>query len=317
MLNFQVGNEKCDDGNLLNGDGWSDSWTVEASWVCSGGSLTSADVCTFCTSGFYQNDPLDPTVCVPHCGDGLRVSSELCDDGNTVGSDGCSFDCLSIDPNWVCDGGSATSADIWNECSIGFVPNDSVEPRFWVEVWGDGRRVGKEKCDDGNLINGDGCQNDCITMDENWICVGGNAYNKDKWSECPMGYTNNEDHSECVPEKISAEIEAASIASSTILGAGIVVNGLNSILGNSAPQASLNMVNAVQLLLLLPLIGAYLPKSVLDFIRSMNFSLFNFEFLSLEGNPETKDEISNISFKQDDTVLYLIGLKSGSWMINL
>jgi cysteine-rich repeat protein len=85
---------------------------VEASWVCSGGSLTSADVCTFCTSGFYQNDPLDPTVCVPHCGDGLRVSSELCDDGNTVGSDGCSFDCLSIDPNWVCDGGSATSADI-------------------------------------------------------------------------------------------------------------------------------------------------------------------------------------------------------------
>jgi hypothetical protein len=72
------------------------------------------------------------------------------------------------------------------------------------------------------------------------------------------------------------------------------------------------MMNAVQLLLLLPLIGAYLPKSVLDFIRSMNFSLFNFEFLSLEGNPETKDEISNISFKQDDTVLYLIGLKSGS-----
>lgn len=77
------------------------------------------------------------------------------------------------------------------------------------------------------------------------------------------------------------------------------------------------MINAVQLLLLLPLIGAYLPLSVVDFIRGMSVSLFDVEFLNLSENPETRDSVSGISFDQTDPYLYLIGLESGSSIINI
>jgi cysteine-rich repeat protein len=38
----------------------------------------------------YNCDANVPTVCVPICGDGLKVSREQCDDGNLNIGDGCS-----------------------------------------------------------------------------------------------------------------------------------------------------------------------------------------------------------------------------------
>jgi cysteine-rich repeat protein len=43
-----------------------------------------------------------PSACrtdctVPRCGDGILDAGEVCDDGNTVGGDGCSADCKSLD----------------------------------------------------------------------------------------------------------------------------------------------------------------------------------------------------------------------------
>ena len=44
---IRTGSEKWDDGNTVNGDGWSsDCLTIESSWVWTGGSLTSKDTCT-------------------------------------------------------------------------------------------------------------------------------------------------------------------------------------------------------------------------------------------------------------------------------
>lgn len=44
-LNF--GLVECDDGNLVNGDGCSDSCEIELDWTCTGGTPTSKDVCTY------------------------------------------------------------------------------------------------------------------------------------------------------------------------------------------------------------------------------------------------------------------------------
>jgi cysteine-rich repeat protein len=33
---------------------------------------------------------------VPACGDGILDGGEVCDDGNTVGGDGCAADCSSL-----------------------------------------------------------------------------------------------------------------------------------------------------------------------------------------------------------------------------
>ena len=45
-----------------------------------------------------------------YCGDGKRESYEECDDGNIINGDGCSSTC-QVEQNWVCTGGSPTTAD--------------------------------------------------------------------------------------------------------------------------------------------------------------------------------------------------------------
>ena len=47
------------------------------------------------------------------CGDGIRAATEACDDGNTVGGDGCSADCQKVE--------------------FGFKVGDML-PRNWVRV---------------------------------------------------------------------------------------------------------------------------------------------------------------------------------------
>jgi len=73
---IREGNESCDDGNLIPGDGCTPDCKAEP--VCTG------------TSG-----------CTSPCGDGLKLPSEECDDGNVKSGDGCSSDC-KLEPNWSC-----------------------------------------------------------------------------------------------------------------------------------------------------------------------------------------------------------------------
>ncbi|CAI2372118.1 unnamed protein product [Moneuplotes crassus] len=98
---FVISPEVCDDHNTNNGDGCkSDCTAMESNWACPGGSSTTKSVCTECTQGLYLNNPSNPTECVAECGDGYRVGSEACDDGNNIDSDGCSSDCNEIELAW-------------------------------------------------------------------------------------------------------------------------------------------------------------------------------------------------------------------------
>ncbi len=68
-------------------------------------------------------------VCVPAgCGNGVRETGELCDDGNNRDGDGCSARC---DSSELCGNGI-------KDTPLG------------------------EQCDDGNLADGDDCQHDCL-----------------------------------------------------------------------------------------------------------------------------------------------------------
>jgi len=53
--------EECDDSNILNGDGCSDTCQEETGYLCLGA----------------------PSVCTPVCGDGLIIGTEQCDDGDS------------------------------------------------------------------------------------------------------------------------------------------------------------------------------------------------------------------------------------------
>lgn len=108
--------EACDDGNMANGDGCSNMCTVETGWSCSG----------------------TTSICAPIavCGNGIVESGETCDDGNALNGDGCSNTC-----------------------------------KLEIAVCGNGIVESGEACDDGNMSNGDGCNNTC-TVQSGWSCTG-------------------------------------------------------------------------------------------------------------------------------------------------
>ena len=97
---LRAGSEVWDDGNTINGDGWSSSWaSIEDGFVWSGGSLTSRDTWTKWPSGYYPNNSKDQWV--SKWGDGLRVSPEYWDDGNTVSGDGWRNDWKLVETNYI------------------------------------------------------------------------------------------------------------------------------------------------------------------------------------------------------------------------
>lgn len=84
------------------------------------------------------------------CGDGMRSKSEACDDGNTKSGDGCSADCLGIEPGYACPPG---------------------KPCRMISRCGDGIVAASEVCDDGNRDDGDGCSSRC-KLELGYACDG-------------------------------------------------------------------------------------------------------------------------------------------------
>lgn len=185
--------ERCDDGDAAGGDGCSATCDVERGWACATAGLACAPIA---------------------CGDGVRaLGAEGCDDGNTTDGDGCSVAC-AVEPGWSCvdaavDGDGAPDSTCAASCGDGALAppvegcddantrdGDGCSAACAVELgWdcvgaaggasacaercGDGRIVGAEVCDDGNVepaagadLDPDGCQADCRAVDHGWRCEG-------------------------------------------------------------------------------------------------------------------------------------------------
>jgi cysteine-rich repeat protein len=111
------------------------------------------------------------------CGDGVVQSNEACDDGNQLSGDGCSAEC-SVEPQWSCAapgtpcvkslcGDGVVQAG--EECDDGKANSDayagcSRSCRLGPHC-GDGiLQTDFEQCDDGNQIDGDGCDSNCTIL---------------------------------------------------------------------------------------------------------------------------------------------------------
>lgn len=154
------------------------------------------------------------------CGNGVVEDGESCDDGNSVGGDGCSADCKAIEPGYVCyegkpceqvsgvcgngkvddgeacddgnqvsgDGCSADCKKVESGCKCperGGACTCSSE-----SICGNGVVEGDEMCDDGNTDDGDGCNADCMGIENGWECPpeGGKCYPKNGY--CGDGIVN-------------------------------------------------------------------------------------------------------------------------------
>jgi cysteine-rich repeat protein len=195
------GDETCDDGDDVNGDGCTSACLVEGGYSCTG----------------------EPSVCVPVCGDDTTIGDEECDDGNIVDDgNGCAGDCTRNDvcsddiiqtDFEDCDDGNTT--DDGNGCSASCVANNtcgnpSVEDAVEECDLGAGNNTGayggcnanctlapfcgdgeldatNEDCDDGNAFDdGNGCSATCQANND---C--GNSVLEDVFEECDLGVASN------------------------------------------------------------------------------------------------------------------------------
>lgn len=102
------------------------------------------------------------------CGNGVRETTEACDDGNRVNVDACTNACTVAECG---DGICAVFADEGRNCDIErglctgviFCPQDCIPdyPYSGNPVCGNGRVEHDEQCDDANFISTDGCDSSC------------------------------------------------------------------------------------------------------------------------------------------------------------
>ena len=113
--------ENCDDGNTTAGDGCSATCRIES---CGNG-VTETVNGEQCDDGDTTDDDECRNNCqLPRCGDGIKSQSETCDTGaNTIN---CDVDCTAP----MC--------------------NDGIQ-----------NTAAGEQCEDGNVMNGDGCSSTC------------------------------------------------------------------------------------------------------------------------------------------------------------
>jgi fibro-slime domain-containing protein len=193
-----TGVEQCDDANARDGDGCSSSCQLEIGWkcplpatqcvpVCGDGLVAGPEQCdegilgaACCTPScrLVRGYVCDPSA-TPHsqpatlyCGnqvvDGPAVpinpirGSEQCDDGNQLPFDGCSPSC-SNEP--LC--GTLNT----------YLLNPTPGAYQCFSRCGDGLVMPPEQCDDGNSLNGDGCDSTCKvelipgTSQPAWTCA--------------------------------------------------------------------------------------------------------------------------------------------------
>jgi cysteine-rich repeat protein len=175
--------ERCDDGNLVDGDGCSSDCRVECPsisgrWKDSAFFQANFNIGEDPVGSFNGNMVLPPAQALPIVGSraGIAVFSPVafelllggstfyftgalqsCDD---LALDGTLFDLRLTKLSSSYCGDETIGVD--EECDDGnFVSGDSCTAACTVPACGDGVLDAGEQCDDGNDQNGDGCSNAC------------------------------------------------------------------------------------------------------------------------------------------------------------
>jgi cysteine-rich repeat protein len=186
ITNYDLG-EECDYG-AENGLYECDIDCRYKRFTClTGDQVYAWDACNGYANCFDGSDeyPLNPACPAPICGNGNLEFGEECDDGNPFDGDGCSAGCViegptecihdqcvaggPLDPGLcgpcvaqVCAVDSYCCTTAWDDICVGEVASICGETCGAPEVCGNGVLEPSEECDDGNLVDGDGCSSACI-----------------------------------------------------------------------------------------------------------------------------------------------------------
>ena len=106
------------------------------------------------------------------------------------------------------------------------------------------------------------------------------------------------------------------VVTAVIMGAAVAASMGAALLSMSSPQGAFSMINQFQLFILLPLIGAYLPFTVITSITGMSIAMFSFSFIPFDKIPLINTLFNVFDYDQSDDYFDDIGLTSGSAFLN-
>lgn len=206
IVDIAIG-ETCDDDNARLGDGCDASCQIEACSIdsdcddanaCNGVETCATGVCAagtpiaegdVCGAGATRDICVAGACVTSACGDRFldpgATPPETCDDGDTMGGDGCSASCQlesctdasacddmnACTAGHRCDAGTcvlgtfASDGSICDADAMGATRDLCLFGRCVRSACGDGYvdsgASPREQCDDGNTMSGDGCEADC------------------------------------------------------------------------------------------------------------------------------------------------------------
>ncbi|MDC0672465.1 DUF4215 domain-containing protein [Nannocystis radixulma] len=155
--------EACDDGNAINGDGCTNVCKLA---TCGDGFVQPPEQCDLGANN--SNAGACTLACLlPVCGDGFVGPGETCDDGNVSSTDACLATCT---PATCGDGFVRQGVE---QCDLGANngPGKACKANCTANVCGDGDKGPGEECDDGNLVDGDGCSSTCLQPAGSLACA--------------------------------------------------------------------------------------------------------------------------------------------------
>jgi hypothetical protein len=107
-----------------------------------------------------------------------------------------------------------------------------------------------------------------------------------------------------------------SIISTVILALGIAVSAVYSFITYSSSQGAFSTINQYQLYILLPMIGAYMPNEIINYLLGNKLVLFSFSFISINDFSIIRDVVETLEVEQTNEYMNRIGLESGSSVVN-
>ena len=117
-------------------------------------------------------------------------------------------------------------------------------------------------------------------------------------------------------EETSEEVQNTVYTTQGAVAAGSSASIIASLLTVSSPAAIWLMINQYQMLILLPLIGAFLPKNIQDFVVGNDYTMFSFSFLKVRETKSASFVVDKFDYEQKIKYLIEIGIESQSIIVN-
>lgn len=123
-----------------------------------------------------------------------------------------------------------------------------------------------------------------------------------------------------VAVEVAAEVSTQSSVAQGAVGASVAVGAATSVLSGTSPQGMWSSVNQFQLYMLVPLVGTFVHKNVLDFLAGFEFSSLSFKFINLPNLPgfriifkpfeitEYNEELNSAGLEYKSTIMNLVNL---------